>query len=465
VCLLKQTAKFQTTRRLVIFLALVAFFVAPKIVFGQIIINEIMYDLAGTDDKHEWVELFNNGSLPVDLTDYKINDGDTATNHSLNAPPKNNSRGLMVLGASEYLLLAGDANTLIADLPNYNETIIDTIINLSNTNSTLKLLDKDGLEVSIISYNKDLGAAGNGRTLEWDGTILKESTVDRGTPGQANSVLISTGEPLSATPSDSPATTSAVLPPPTLTTPTPYQYSKDILINEFLPNPPAGEKEWVELFNAGESAVNLFGWQIDDDDNSTAPQIIPENTTIKPGEFLVISFNKSTLNNDGDKVRLLWPDDQVVHTVSYSKSTQGQSVAKFSGGWLWTNQSTPGQANKKSIVERNSSLAIIAAVSAAEKISPIEEGVIESTDTSPNKKTPNPQTNISPTPIFSTAKQPNNSPENINLSASINEPVKDNIRISSFLSLVGVILLAGLSAGALIYFRKQRQIDTEGMDD
>ncbi|MEK7068058.1 MAG: lamin tail domain-containing protein, partial [Patescibacteria group bacterium] len=355
-----------------------AFFIAPKIVFAQVIINEIMYDLAGTDDKHEWVELYNNGSAPVDLTDYKFNDGDNATNHSLNIPPKNNGRGSIILDVGGYALLAGDAATLIADLPNYNGTIIDTVLSLSNTSATLKLLDKDGLGISTVSYTKDLGAAGNGRTLEWDGAALKESSADGGTPGRTNNIVSSTSLPPSAAPSVSPATTTAATSSPGTTIQT-FDYSKDILINEFLPAPssagPApndGEKEWIELFNAGSSVINLAGWQIDDTDNSTSPQIIPENTIIYANGFLVISFNKSTLNNEGDKVRLLWPDDQVVHAVSYSKAKPGQSVAKFGTSWLWTNQPTPGQANKKSATSDSESADM---VTAAEKINPIEESV------------------------------------------------------------------------------------------
>lgn len=459
--------KDKITYRLVIFLTLAAFFVWPKIISAQIIINEIMYDLPGTDNHHEWVELYNNGSASIDLTDYKINDGDTVTNHILNIPPKNNGRGSIILNAGEYLLLADDAATIVSDLPSYSGTIIDTVINLSNTGATLKLLDKDGLEISAVSYTKDLGAAGNGRTLEFSGAALKESTLDDGTPGRANSVLNSSGPTPSAAPSSSPVASSPVA--TATATPSPsaivqsFDYSKDILINEFLPAPGDGEKEWVELFNAGSTVINLAGWQIDDGDNSTAPQIIPENTTIYANGFLVISFNKSTLNNDGDKARLLWPDDQVVHAVSYSKGPQGQSVAKFGTSWLWTNQPTPGQTNKKSATKNSES---VATITTAEKIDPLEENVSVPISPSPNKKTPAPQTIVNSTPISSTDSQPTDQPENINLSAAIGDPIKkEGYKIGPILSLAGVIILSAMTASALVYFRRQKQIDSEGMDD
>jgi hypothetical protein len=464
------SSKNKTAGRLVIFLALAAFLFAPKIVFGQIIIIEIMYDLSGTDDKHEWVELYNNGDSPVDLTGYKFNDGDTATNHALNVPPENDSRGSMILNAGDYALLAGNAATLAADLPAYDGTIIDTVLSLSNTGTTLKLLDKDGLEISTVSYNKDLGAAGNGRTLEWDGAALKESALDGGTPGQINSILNPAGATPSAAPRGEPYGTAPLTSPAATTTATPlpgaiaqaFDYSKDILINEFLPAPSDGEKEWLELFNAGSAVVNLTGWQIDDADNSTSPQIIPENTTIYANGFLVISFNKSALNNDGDKVRLLWPDDQVVHAVSYDKAKQGQSVAKIGTSWLWTNQPTPGQANKKSATGNNGPAALIATV---EKIDPIEETAVAPTEQKINQRLSTSPTETSPMPTSPLANQSVGQPENINLSAAIGETTKESSRKNSTLSLAGVILLASLAAGALIYFRRQKMVDSQNFDD
>ena len=38
-----------------------------------------------------------------------------------------------------------------------------------------------------------------------------------------------------------------------------------VLINEFMPAPTPGHEEWLELYNPGESAVDISGWKIDDD--------------------------------------------------------------------------------------------------------------------------------------------------------------------------------------------------------
>jgi hypothetical protein len=174
-----------------IFFALAAFFVRPMRAgaTADLIINEIMYNLAGVDDKHEWIELYNASSSEINLEGFKINDGDDSTNHSFNAPPKNNSRGSMTIPPQGYLLLADDASTDALDLPNYSGNIIDTVFTLPNISGALKIIDKEGKEISLASYSKQMGAYGNGKTLEWDGTQFIESLALGGTPGAQNSNL------------------------------------------------------------------------------------------------------------------------------------------------------------------------------------------------------------------------------------------------------------------------------------
>lgn len=181
-------------------ISLAAFFICPVNVSSasNLIINEIMYDLPlpGTDTNHEWLELYNPGPDEIDLTGWKFNDGDGTTNHVLNPPPKNGSRGSLILTADGYLILTGNASTTVSDLPNYNGSIIDTVMNLSNAAATLKILNKEGEEIAVASYTKEMGAKGNGKTLEWTGGFFKESTVKGGTPGEKNSVLLQNSSPL-----------------------------------------------------------------------------------------------------------------------------------------------------------------------------------------------------------------------------------------------------------------------------
>lgn len=179
------------------FFLLVGLFIWPDFCFGTegIVINEIMYDLAGTDDKHEWIELYNNSSQRIDLTNWKLNDGDDVTKHTLNVPPKNGGQGSMFIPADGYAILADDASTFLADHPGFSGPVIDTVMSLNNTGATLKLFDKDNNEIISLTYSKEWGANGNGKSLEKINPQLtdiqsnwKESTIDGGTPGSQNSV-------------------------------------------------------------------------------------------------------------------------------------------------------------------------------------------------------------------------------------------------------------------------------------
>jgi len=175
-------------------LAMGGFFIWPIFVFGatnEVVISEIMYDLPGTDSKHEWIEILNTSDTEIDLTGWKFNDG---SNHLLNEPPKNGGQGSLKILAGEYLILTGDATTFLTDHPGFSGTVIDTVMSLKNTSATLKILDSEGNEIDSVTYENAWGADGNGKTLEkidpqgantqnnW-----QESAPDGGTPGILNS--------------------------------------------------------------------------------------------------------------------------------------------------------------------------------------------------------------------------------------------------------------------------------------
>jgi len=169
------------------------------IVAGDLIINEIMYDFEGSDTLNgkdrEWVELYNKSAKSIDLTDWKLNDGDNATNHGLNVPPKNNSQGSMIMPAGGYIVLTGDAWTFVnGSYAGYNGAVIDTVMSLKNSSSTVKIIAPDGLVVDEVAYSSSWGANGDGKTLERktagggsnDSANWAPSSANGGTPGAVN---------------------------------------------------------------------------------------------------------------------------------------------------------------------------------------------------------------------------------------------------------------------------------------
>ncbi len=61
--------------------------------------------------------------------------------------------------------------------------------------------------------------------------------------------------------------------------------------------PNAGYTDWVEIFNSGDTAVDLSGWGLSDNPEKPLKWQFPEGTTIRPGEYKVILCDKDTEKN------------------------------------------------------------------------------------------------------------------------------------------------------------------------
>ena len=70
-----------------------------------------------------------------------------------------------------------------------------------------------------------------------------------------------------------------------------------VLISEIMYNPdsyeggigksaPLNQSEWVELYNAGDEAVSLAGFYLQDEDGQTSP--LPDSAAIEPGQAIVL---------------------------------------------------------------------------------------------------------------------------------------------------------------------------------
>jgi len=130
---------------------------------ASVYISEIMYDLDGSDDKKEWIEIYNDAGGEINLKDWRFNDG---SSHILNEPPANGGTGSLVLSAYSYAILSSDATTTVVNYSAYSGTIIDTVMSLGNTAETLKIIDASGAIIDTVSYNSSMGANGDGNSLQ-----------------------------------------------------------------------------------------------------------------------------------------------------------------------------------------------------------------------------------------------------------------------------------------------------------
>ena len=80
-----------------------------------------------------------------------------------------------------------------------------------------------------------------------------------------------------------------------------------MLLSEFLADPKAVSDEageWLELYNAGATAVNLRGWTLADLDNDR--HMIGVDLIIEAGQYLVLARNGDSASNGGIQVSYVY---------------------------------------------------------------------------------------------------------------------------------------------------------------
>ncbi|MGQ9767879.1 MAG: lamin tail domain-containing protein, partial [Anaerolineae bacterium] len=173
-----------------------------------------------------------------------------------------------------------------------------------------------------------------------------------------------TGTPTAtSTPTSTPTATPGAVPTATATA-TSVPPSTDlplVRLNEVLPRPDAIDwdgdgtvnayDEWIELFNLGQEAVDLGGWQLDDILNGgSRPYTFPPGIRLEPGAFLV-RYRSTTgvaLNQDADAVNLIAPDGRVADSFSYSNPRRDASYSRTVDGvgeWTDAYPPSPGRPN------------------------------------------------------------------------------------------------------------------------
>src|SRR3989339_2043602 len=91
-------------------------FLYVSFVSADVVINEIMYNPLGADDYTEWVELYNNGTLSVDLTGWQLCEDKLVMGY-VNKTDTNISRNTsMALNSSGYAVITdGGTGTYVYD--------------------------------------------------------------------------------------------------------------------------------------------------------------------------------------------------------------------------------------------------------------------------------------------------------------------------------------------------------------
>ncbi len=282
----------------------------------NIYLSEIMsYPQTGD----EWVEIYNDNNFTVNVVDWYIDDLDDS---------------------------GGSPLKFSGIIPAHSYFVQDISSSLFNNDADIaRLLDENMIEVSFFSYSK------NNIGLSWgtSGDILLQIFCQQSpTKNTNNADCIEATPTLTLTPTKTPTSTKT----PTLTqTPTQaYETISGIFITEIFPRTDTDHpKEWVEIYNDNRFAVNLREWHLGD---SSDREMQMFTVDIDPYKYGVIELSSSRLNNDGDTVYLMDPNQNVVDEFAYTSSEVSTSWGRKSGSFQeWCMQSpSKGDYNKQCLV-------------------------------------------------------------------------------------------------------------------
>ncbi len=273
---------------------------------GQLLLSEVLYDPVVDEPEGEWIEIYNKGSKPVELSEYKVGDEETPGGgegmHQFPAGTSIQPYSVVVIAnrAVEFYQVYGT-------YPDYefqeSDPYIPTMIKYKNWASGTVTLNNTGDEVVLIDELDEPVDS-----VSWGSSSF---AFDPAIPGVGNGISIERYPPSRDTDS-SEDWRAQIVPEPgqvDLTPPTPIPTPTGIplptaiptlVINEIHadPDPESGDAnndgvidsyadEFIEIVNITGSPVNLSGWLIND--AYTTRHTFPDFSII-PDQCAVVSL-------------------------------------------------------------------------------------------------------------------------------------------------------------------------------
>ncbi|MEZ4316766.1 MAG: lamin tail domain-containing protein [Myxococcota bacterium] len=246
---------------------------------GAVVINEFEADPAGADGGYEWIELYNDGAAPVDVSGWTIQKATNTYSTVFTFDPG------VSIPAGGYVVI-GEASVVGVD---YYAPSVLGMGNASSSGDAIRLVDGGGTPVDTVVYGPDnadaflddTGAiATNIAPRPVSGVSLARQPNGSDTNASGNDFVVAAFSTLGES-------NDAALP-----SCDPVGAAPGLVINELVPDP-AGtdtDMEWVELYLPGGGPVDLSGWVVASGTSAyTALATLPPGTTISGGQFLVIS--------------------------------------------------------------------------------------------------------------------------------------------------------------------------------
>ncbi len=304
--------------------------------FADVVINEIMYNPpeAGIDT-NEYIEIYNTDIISASLSNWYFAQG---ISFVFSADSTISPNGYIIIAENTNVLWL----TYPASLANADAVYLWSG-GLNNGGEPLELCDVNSNQIDFVAYNDSAPwpkePDGDGPSLELINPLLENNN--------GYNWLASTN----AIPSGTPGTQNTVYAPIS---------SAKIIVNEIMYNPPGSQEgEYIELYNAGTSSVELLGYYFSlgiDYTQLTAYAIMtgdyavicmytnavmPYHLASDPakfiGEFTSNGWATNTfngLNNGGEMIEFRDNLGQLVNAVEYEDSYPWSSKADGQGSSL-----------------------------------------------------------------------------------------------------------------------------------
>ncbi len=296
--------------------------IAQSFAEGSVLINELVP--IPIDGQNEFIELYNTTNAPISLEGWILQDGSLAKTIFTGS-----------IASHDFFVIEKPKGSL------------------NNTGDVVVLSDPSGKEIDRMVYGLWNGEDDTAPIPPKGSSLVRVNYVDTG-ENQRNFLVTETitkgkenilTAPVEGGSRSAPTVTSTSL-KNGMSAP-----SGTVFITEIFPNPLGSdtEKEFIEIFNANSSTIDLNGWKIGD----SAKKYSIENVEMKPQSFHVFYRAETgvSLNNSGSETVSLWdPNSVLFDSVTYSGTVvDDSSYVKFGNEWEWVSLSTPGLENKRSI--------------------------------------------------------------------------------------------------------------------
>ncbi len=308
-----------------------------------VLINEVMhYPSSGA----EWIELYNPGTVPVNLSGWRIDDSVIGGPHTLIgegvviAPAS-----LLVIPLTSAILNNNDPDRVILSDPT-GQVIDQSPLIVLRPDQTIAR-QPDGSDTWMVGTpSPGIWNSGNPPATGIPTTPEPVATDGNESTSGALETVTPTSDTLDTATATPSATVTATPSPTPSPTPTMSAAVDQVVINEIAA---AGEEEWIELYNRGPTAVELAEWQLERV-SATGSRVVRSLPTARlaAGEWLLVPLTKGTLPDGGARLTLFWQATAMSTAVEYPALSAATVYARVRDGapeWVVREQATAGMTN------------------------------------------------------------------------------------------------------------------------